>query len=448
MDAPVGQLWSIPLPAGEPRPLARLAAQAADFFPDGRFVFSTVTALYVADKDGSNPRKLYSGRGEVYNPTVSPDGRRIAVGTQTGASFALAEIAPGGTDFRIVQPGPAGAKWSSTGKYMVYRIGLGVGSDLWALPMRTGLFHRSREPIRLTNGPLVYTSPRPSRDGKQIFAIGNQERGELVRYDGKSHQFVSFLSGISAIDPTFSRDGQWVAYTSYPDHTLWRSRSDGSERRQLTYPPLEVAFPSISPDGTKVSFATTDSETYVVSMDGGPAQRIGENNCLGGNWSPDGNLLVVAASTNGPVNEPGKIYLRIFDLRTGKMTDVPSSHGMDGGEWVTQDMLVAVTEDGLTLKTFNLETQKWSDLLGGDFVSWVVTPDSKNLVFTTGGTEPKLQRLRFADHQVATIDSLKDLRRVVDANEGTQINVAPDGSPVFTRDIGTQEIYALTVKWP
>jgi len=30
----------------------------------------------------------------------------------------------------------------------------------------------------------------------------------------------------------------------------------------------------------------------------------------------------------------------------------------------------------------------------------------------------------------------------------TQISVAPDGSPVFTRDIGTQEIYTLTVKWP
>jgi hypothetical protein len=44
---------------------------------------------------------------------------------------------------------------------------------------------------------------------------------------------------------------------------------------------------------------------------------------------------------------------------------------------------------------------------------------------------------------------LKDLRRVVDSVEGqTQVNVAPDGSPVFTRDIGTQEIYALTVHWP
>ena len=448
MDAPVGRLWSIPLPAGEPRPLDRMEAQAADFLPDGRFVFSTVTALYVADRDGSNLRELYSGHGEVYNPTVSPDGRRIAFGTLTAGSFALAEIAPDGTAFHLVLPGPAGAKWSSNGKYMLYRIGVGLGSDLWALPVQTGFFHRSRPPIRLTNGPLVYTSPRPSRDGKEIFAIGNQERGELVRYDAKSHQFVPFLSGISAIDPTFSRDGQWVAYTSYPNHTLWRSRSDGSERRQLTYPPMEVAFPSISPDGTKVSFAVPDEGTYVVSMDGGSAQRIGEKNLLGGTWSPDGNLLVVTSSTNGPANEPGKIYLRIFDLRTGKIFDVPSSQGMDGGEWVTQDMLVAVTENGLKLRTFALKTQKWSDLLVGDFVNWVVTPGSKDLVFTTGGVEPKLQRLRFSDHQVATIDSLKDLRRVVDQNEGTQINVAPDGSPVFTRDIGTQEIYALTVKWP
>ena len=121
---------------------------------------------------------------------------------------------------------------------------------------------------------------------------------------------------------------------------------------------------------------------------------------------------------------------------------------MYGGKWVAKDTIVAVTEGGLKFKKFDLKTQQWSDILAGDFVDWAVTPDGKSLIFTTGGLEPKLQRLRFADYQITTIDSLKELRRVVDSNEGTQINVAPDGSAVFTRDIGTQEIYALTVKWP
>jgi hypothetical protein len=58
-------------------------------------------------------------------------------------------------------------------------------------------------------------------------------------------------------------------------------------------------------------------------------------------------------------------------------------------------------------------------------------------------------RVRFADHKIEEIVSLADVRRVTDPIDyNTQISVAPDGSPVFTRDIGTQEIYALTVKWP
>jgi len=89
------------------------------------------------------------------------------------------------------------------------------------------------------------------------------------------------------------------------------------------------------------------------------------------------------------------------------------------------------------------------DLVAGAIVNWMPSPDGKYLYYETGGTEPKAMRVRLADHQVETLTSLKDLHRLVDVVEGgTQISVAPDGSPVFTRDIGTQEIYALTVKWP
>jgi hypothetical protein len=72
----------------------------------------------------------------------------------------------------------------------------------------------------------------------------------------------------------------------------------------------------------------------------------------------------------------------------------------------------------------------------------------KYVYYTTGGAEPMAFRVRLADRGVETITSLKGLARATGPGGNTEISVAPDGSVVFTRNTGTQEIYALTVKWP
>ena len=448
-------LWSIPLPAGEPRRLGNVEGNDAAFFPDGRILSADFRDLRVADGDGSNSRQLLSAAGIIEDPSVSPDGKRIAftLYSRGWATSALFESATDGTGLRpILNAGekvePCCGTWTSDGRYLLYTTSQGEQSDLWALPMRAGLFHRSAKPIRLTAGPLAYTKPFASRDGKEIFAIGTKRRGELVRFDMKSHQFLPFLSGISAIDPTFSADGKWVAYTSYPDHALWRSRIDGSERTQLTYPPIKVQGPFISPDGTKVAFTTSQYEIYVINADGG-SSRLVEKHSIVGNWSPDGNLLVLTSYTSFDKPEPGKNrnYLQTFDLRTGNKTTVPSSEGKGGGLWVDDHTIVAGQPNGLA--TLDLKTQKWNELASGTFVNFAASPDGKCLYFTTGGAEPKAQRLRLADRQIETITSLKDFRRVVDpVEQSTQLGVAPDGSPIFARDIGTQEIYSLNIRWP
>ena len=50
----------------------------------------------------------------------------------------------------------------------------------------------------MTAGPLSFMSPLLSKDGKQIFAIGESDRAEVIRYDSRSSQFVPYFSGISA----------------------------------------------------------------------------------------------------------------------------------------------------------------------------------------------------------------------------------------------------------
>ena len=64
-------------------------------------------------------------------------------------------------------------------------------------------------------------------------------------HDSKAGEFVSYLSGISAEFVDFSKDRQWVAYVTFPEQTLWRSRIDGSERLQPTSNPVRAGFPSV-----------------------------------------------------------------------------------------------------------------------------------------------------------------------------------------------------------
>ena len=134
-------------------------------------------------------------------------------------------------------------------------------------------------PVKPTNS--TYQWPAATTQVLAPAATGNRSLQSAP--SGVANWFATTCSPVNScrsspgsrqVDPNFSADGKWVAYISYPDHTLWRSRSDGSERMQLTYPPMEVAFPFISPDGTKVAFSGPDLEIYVVSMDGGLPQRI------------------------------------------------------------------------------------------------------------------------------------------------------------------------------
>src|SRR5215831_8669042 len=202
----------------------------------------------------------------------------------------------------------------------------------------------------------------------------------------RMNSFLSFRAS-GPLNPTFSRDGNWVAYTSYPDHALWRSRADGSERLQLTYPPMQVHYSFISPDGKQVVYGNVKGEIYVISMDGGAPQRVVEKDATAANWSPDGNLLVF---TNG--RDPAHPELQLLDPRTGKRSSVPGSQDLYGGQWVSEDTLVAAPTNSAKLEIFDVRTQKWSDLvpgkLSGSVVNWAHSPDYKYVYYTTGGAEP------------------------------------------------------------
>ena len=137
-----------------------------------------------------------------------------------------------------------------------------------------GFFGRTlTEPVLLTPGPITWSIPIPSKDGKKIFSSGTIARGELVRYDVQSKTLHSWLGGISAEFVAFS---SWMAspsLTYVPQGILWTANRDGTKPVQLTDPPWHPFLPRWSPDSSQILFSQDDSEdnarSYIVSSQGG-----------------------------------------------------------------------------------------------------------------------------------------------------------------------------------
>jgi Tol biopolymer transport system component len=453
-------LWVRPVLGGTPRRLGDLRTGGVSFgaawSPDGaRIAYTLGSELRLARSDGTDPRTLVTAPGFPALPCWSPDGKSLRYSVQDArtAVSTLWQVSADGTNPRELLPGWTGAPnaccgaWTPNGKSFVFT----AGGNLWAVREDTALFRRRRaEPVQLTFGPLAFGPPVPSRDGKRLFAVGSQRGGELVRFDARSGQFVPYLSGLSAEGVAFSKDGAWVAYVTFPEGTLGRSRVDGTERLQLTFPPLGAALPRWSPDGKEIAFfAATDSDPapriYVVSAAGGKPRRMIESSQGDPSWSPDGRRLAFGSLPNLEQSTSPNAVIRLLDLETREVSTVPGSQGFFSPRFSPDGHnLAALSFDVRRLVLFEFASGRWTELYRGfaGYPNW--SGDGRHLYFETGS---ELRRVRIKDHHVEVIASLKDVRRAA-TPLGQWFGLAPDDTPLILRDVGTSEIYALDWEAP
>ena len=243
----------LPLPTGSPHRLGDVLGHDATWSPDGQQItYAKGNELYVCKTDGTESKKLVAATGRVGSPRWSPDGAalRFTVTDAKTRSNSVWEVGSDGTRLHPLLPGwnnpPAECcgNWSPDGKYFVFQSTRNGKTNIWARREGKELFRRkAAAPVQLTASGMNYYSPVVSRDGKRIFVIGAAPRGEVVRYDSKSRQFVPYFSDVSAEGLDFSRDGERVTYVAFPEGTLWRSKVDGSERLQLTFSPKQAFLP-------------------------------------------------------------------------------------------------------------------------------------------------------------------------------------------------------------
>ena len=455
---PKGPLWSLPILGGSPRRLGEIVGETAAWSPDGKMLaYSNLSDLFMAKADGTESRKVITVKGDIKNVTWSPDGDHLRFDASESAGTVgqqvVWEVSAAGTGLHRLlagwhnPPDECCGKWTADGKYFVFQS----NRQIWALPQKSSFLHSQPTPIPLTSSPLSLFSPFPSKDGKKLFVIGQTYRGELVRYDSKSGQFSPFLGGISAEYIAFSNDSQWVTYVSYREGTLWRSKLDGSERLQLTYPSMYAVLPRGSPDGKKIVFfefelsSNKPARMYEVSPGGGSLRQLmpdDPHNQLDPNWSPDGNKIVFGGESNDPSSA-----IRVLNVASREVSSVPDSQGFYSPRWSPNGRYIsAFSADSTRLLLFDSQTQKWTELAKGSLAWLNWSHDGQYVYVLDNSGKDVVIRIRISDHKAEQVADLKNF--VIAGRYGGSLALAPDDSPLLLRDTGTQDVYSVDWETP
>ncbi len=462
-------LWIIPVAGGIARHIGDATGSAGTWSRDGkRILFFHRSALFSVNIDGTDLRKLFDTRHEIadsirWAPESGPDVLRLCKHDNDTGKGSLWESSPDGTGLHRLLPPPSGAgfdsdfggSWIPSGKYYLFlRSRFGTAS-LWAIRDK-GAWPPSfgSRPVQLYSTPLTFNSLAPSQDGKRVFFAGGQERRELVRYDARRGQFMTYLSGVTGRWIDYSPDERWVAYTLAADGALWRSRPDGGERAPLTLAPLHAGKPRWSPDGTRIAFSGIRTgepvKVYVVDSipSGGHAPEavtgapftVGEPT-----WSPDGKSLLFSRGLRPD------IALYVMDLKTRKAELLPGSEGFSRAAWSPDPRYIAATNSaGSQILLFDFRTRQWTPLatgvgLGPPFWS----RDAKYVYYqdALAGMEQPVFRVKIANRRCERIVSS---RQLLQSNVTAYIlaGLAPGNAPIASVIRSNSDLYALDVDLP
>jgi len=290
--AETGSLWTIDLPAGSTRRVGNFTTKGnfyATWSPDGKkLVLSKGSELWISNADSSDASRIATVNGIPGYIAFSPDGNRLrfTLSNLDRHTFELWEVRLDGSDLHALLPGWQATPheccgiWTHDGRYYLFRTNSSPDDfgEIYAIREPHGLFHKKLTPIQLTFGPTAFSIGAMAPNDRKLLVAGLDQRGQLVRYDSASRQFVPFLAGIPATEVAFSRDRSRIAYVNIADSTLWTSRTDGTERIQLTFAPDHAGLPQWSPDGTQITYVSArlgrQWKAMVISAQGGTGEAL------------------------------------------------------------------------------------------------------------------------------------------------------------------------------
>lgn len=448
-------LWIVPRNGSSALRVGDVLAHDATFMPDGESIlYATGNELDVVRlKSGTSaPYAVLPGRAFWLRWSPSDSSLRFTLIDPVTHVSSLWELDASNRKIHALSLPALQSQsiccgsWSADGRFYVFQVTDALGSDIWALG--TG---PHAQVIRLTNGPLSYVSPLPSRTERTVFFVGLQPPAETRFFDSSVRRFVpapAFLERARRI--SYSRDGRMVAWVDV-DGRLWRAlRENGSERLQLTPDDLDVFLAQWSPDQSQmVVMAREPGQTwqlYLVSARGGLVRKLlaDQRNLADPDWSADGTKLVFGREADLMGKESGPHNIQLLDLKTLKTEILPGSADLFSPRWSPDGQwIAALSLDQTRLLLYDVVKHTWKTLFTGSAADPVWSPDSKAVYFHAFA-DPRSAILRIPltggpAARVADMSNL-DLPKVDSYFFG---GITPAGAPIVEPRIGTGNLFSI-----
>ena len=238
--------------------------------------------------------------------------------------------------------------WSTDGKRVVYQK-----TDFTARPQNQQLYSWDVDTdVRYTD-----VFPQFSRDGRlAISDIRNLATTptasiSVMNADGSNPKIVFSDPSGAAFVPTWSPDGQWIAFgfgaffgarDARPAKVMM-VRADGSQSKDLTKGTPNSGFPSFSPDGTRIAYRVwsepggpRDYGIRVLTLADGSVKTLTTEMDNFPSWSPTGDLIAFTRRVGGTEDYDYDLFTmrpdgtNIRRLTTAPGNDSHSSWSPDG----------------------------------------------------------------------------------------------------------------------
>ncbi|HSJ09585.1 MAG TPA: amidohydrolase family protein [Longimicrobiales bacterium] len=423
-----------------------LRYMGAAFTPDGRYIWAARRTgqwmyntplpdyqLVTYDRHTGQVSNRTSRQGSAFRPTLSPDGKYLVYATryETQTGLRLRELETGNErwlaypvqrddqESRATLDTYPGMSFTPDSRSLVAFW----GGKLWNVPVEGGAPREIPFEVHVVQhlGPeLKFEYPIsdsaeftvrqirdavPSPDGRRLAFVALDRLWVMDYPSGTPRRMTN--GSMVEFAPTWSPDGQWIAYSTWNDVTgghVMKIRSTGNaQAQQLTTSPALYTEPVFNPDGTRIVAIRAPAAAYSEETTRGGSEFV---------WIPaNGGAPTFMATTEGRSNihfsrdNPDRIYAtgggRLVSMRWDG-TDVrdvlrvsgPAAPGGGGGgganaSWMriapTGDQALAQVQSDLYVVTVPLvggdaptisvgsnsqfPTRKLTDI-GGQFPAW------------------------------------------------------------------------------